>query len=90
MRLGAKHLAIGTVGVQQGVASGILHKIGQVLVMGCQRENSLGRRCSVPVDDLDHRQGQDALGGFLQSTVKDFVKLVSNHQSGDSYRDQPE
>lgn len=71
-------------GLQQDTVLIIADDIGKELVMVADRGQTLTNAFLLTVQDIDHRQGQDALRGFLQGCIENLFDLGPGDQRRDA------
>lgn len=64
--------------MQQHVPARIAYRIGEILVVLPQRDDTPGLLTLFTVQDIEHGEREKTLGGLLKGAVEDLVHLVAN------------
>ena len=81
---------VGVMRLQQDPALRVCHQIGEMLDMIAIRAQMLGHALFVAVDDVHHRQRQQALCGLLERRIEHLVDFLAQHHGGDRGRGHPQ
>ena len=78
--IGREDVGVGEMRLQQDVAGGIAHHVGEIFIALAQRAEALGSAVILAVHDVVDGERQQALGGFLERGIEDLVDLAAQQE----------